>query len=125
MAEEFPTIPLYQVAGNCDEYRYFSPGPMILEQTIGGAKFYLTHGHRHHVKSGLWSLLQDARKAGVNAVLYGHTHVADCHREEDGLWVLNPGACGYGAGSAGIIELENGSIKDAYIIDQRKLEEML
>jgi predicted phosphodiesterase len=70
----------------------------------------MTHGHKHSVKSYLGALLKDARACKVDAALYGHTHIADCHREEDGLWVLNPGSCGYFGGSAGLILADNGKI---------------
>lgn len=114
--EEFPGIPFYQVPGNCDLYRC-SPGkPEILVETFGGVTMYLTHGHRHKVKSYLAALLRDARKCRVKAALYGHTHVADCHQEEDGLWVLNPGSCGYFGGSAGLIEIANGEIRSCRIL---------
>ena len=86
---------------------------------------YMTHGHKHNVKQYLAGLLRDARACRVQAVLYGHTHVADCHREEDGLWVLNPGSCGYGGGSAGLMEVENGKITSCRILKQDDLEEML
>ena len=85
----------------------------------------MTHGHKHNVKLYLGSLLQDARACKVQAVLYGHTHVADCHLEEDGLWVLNPGSCGYGGGSAGLMEVENGRITACRLLRQEDLEEML
>ena len=125
IADEFPAVTVYQVPGNCDQYRCPVRCQEVFLQTIGSVKFYLTHGHRHRVKSGLWSLLRDAREGGVDVVLYGHTHAADCHREEDGLWVLNPGSCGYYGGKAGIIEIKNGSIEDMYVIDHTDLEEML
>ena len=89
----------------------------------GGTKLYLTHGHRHYVKQSIGLLLADARREEVHAVLYGHTHIPDCHREEDGLWVLNPGSCG-GSGSAGIIEVENREICACYLIRQADLEVM-
>ena len=110
MKEEYPAIPLYQVPGNCDRYRCAPGVPEILITRIGGVDLYLTHGHRHSVKAYLGALLRDARKARVSAVLYGHTHVPDCHREEDGLWVLNPGSCGYYGGSAGLLEVKDGRI---------------
>lgn len=83
---------------------------------VCGVNLYMTHGHRHHVKSGIGALLRDARASGVDAVLYGHTHRPDCHREEDGLWVLNPGACGYYGGSAGLIEVQDGKICSCRIL---------
>ncbi len=110
MKEEFPGIPFYQVPGNCDRYRCPPGQPEILIDRICGVNLYMTHGHKHSVKSYLGALLRDARICKVDAVLYGHTHVADCHREEDGLWVLNPGSCGYFGGSAGLIEIRDGKI---------------
>ena len=76
------------------------------------------------MKLYLAALLRDARACRVQAVLYGHTHVADCHQEEDGLWVLNPGSCGYGGGSAGLMEVEQGTIKTCRILRQADLEVM-
>lgn len=125
IAEEFPSITVYQVPGNCDKYRAPIGAPEILIQGIGGVKFYLTHGHRHHVKMTRISLLRDARAVGAAVVLYGHTHEVACHREEDGLWVINPGSCGYGGGKAGIMEVENGTIQAVYLIDEVSLTEML
>lgn len=125
LAEDFPSVRFYQVPGNCDRYRCPPGVPEILVTKVLGVLLYMTHGHKHNVKLYLGSLLRDARTCGVQAVLYGHTHVADCHREEDGLLVLNPGSCGYGGGSAGLIEAENGIIKTCRIIRQEDLEEML
>ena len=121
---EFPEIPFYQVPGNCDFYRCSPRVPQILIEEIFGVKFYLTHGHHHEVKRTLVSLLKDARECGVQAVLYGHTHLEDCHREEDGLWVLNPGTCGYGKRTGGLIEVEDGKILSCRIISQEDLEEL-
>ena len=119
--EEYPHINFYQVPGNCDRYRC-PPGAMeIMVIRARGPKLYMTHGHRHSVKSYLGALLRDARTAKVDAVLYGHTHVADCHREEDGLWVLNPGSCGYFGGSAGLITAESGNIVDCRILKEEDL----
>lgn len=106
----YPDIPFYQVPGNCDEYGYADCGPATVVEKIGGVKLYMTHGHRHRVKSSVCALLRDARAAGAAAVLYGHTHIPDCHREEDGLWVLNPGTCGYFGSTAGLIEIQDGGI---------------
>lgn len=113
---EFPDILFYQVPGNCDCYRCPPGQPEILILPVCGVNLYMTHGHRHHVKSGIGALLRDARASGVDAVFYGHTHRPDCHREEDGLWVLNPGACGYYGGSAGLIEVQDGKICSCRIL---------
>ncbi|MDY3225071.1 MAG: metallophosphoesterase [Candidatus Faecousia sp.] len=119
--EENLGIPFYQVPGNCDRYRCPPGQPEIRIERIGGVNLYLTHGHIHRVKTGLWALLRDARASGADAVLYGHTHVADCHQEEDGLWVLNPGSCGYFGGSAGIIETAGGGIAACRILREADL----
>lgn len=123
VAEENPFVRFYQVPGNCDHYRPAAYGqPEIWATDIGGVRFYLTHGHKHGVKLGLYRLLRDARAADAKAVLYGHTHIADCHREEDGLWVLNPGSCGSFGGGAGVILVENGNIEKCYLLNFSDLE---
>lgn len=121
MKEEYPGILFYQVPGNCDRYRCPYGQPEILIERIFGVNIYLTHGHKHNVKSYLGSLVRDARAAKVDVVLYGHTHRPDCHREEDGLWVLNPGSCGYFGGSAGVIEVLNNTVADCRLIDEGEL----
>lgn len=121
MQEEYVSIPFYMVPGNCDRYRCIPGTPEILIQQVCGVELYMTHGHKHSVKSYLGALLRDARASKVDAVLYGHTHQADCHREEDGLWVLNPGSCGYFGGSAGLITAESGNIVDCRILREEDL----
>lgn len=124
MAEENPHLIFHQVNGNCDRYRSYEIRPEVLCYSLAGVKFYMTHGHNHHVKSGLYSLLQSARQNGAAVALYGHTHSADCHREADGLWVMNPGSCGSFGGSAGLIEIENGEIITCQILGQAELERL-
>lgn len=119
--EEFPAIPFYQVPGNCDRYRCHPGVPEILILPVCGVLLYMTHGHKHSVKSYLGALLRDARASGAAAVLYGHTHTADCHREADGLWVLNPGSCGYFGGSAGVIEVRGDTISRCRLITDADL----
>jgi len=121
LAEEYPHIRLYQVPGNCDRYRCPPSAREILIMPVCGVNLYMTHGHRHSVKSYLGTLLRDARASRVSGVLYGHTHVADCHLESDGLWVMNPGSCGYYGGSAGLIETKNGKICNCRIIKDEDL----
>lgn len=121
MQEEYPGIRFYAVPGNCDRYRCRPGQPEILIQRIDGVNMYITHGHRHSVKSYLGSLLRDARAAKADVALYGHTHQADCHLEEDGLWVLNPGSCGYFGGSAGLVITDGGQITDCRILRDEDL----
>lgn len=121
LAEAYPQIAMYQVPGNCDEHRGVIRDPEVRVEKVCGVWLYLTHGHRHRVKTGLYSLLSDARAAKVQAVLYGHTHLADCHQEEDGLWVLNPGSCGYYGGSAAVMEVDQGQILSCRILRSQDL----
>lgn len=125
LAEENPHLTFYQVKGNCDKYRAPVFARSILILPVGGVMLYMTHGHKHFVKTGTYSLLADARAAKVQAVLYGHTHIPDCHQESDGLWVMNPGACGSSGGSAGIIETNENKITACRLIRQTDLEDML
>lgn len=125
LAEEYPGLVFHQVPGNCDKYRCSPFAPRVLNYTVGGVKLYMTHGHNHQVKSTISMLLADARRSRSQAALYGHTHIADCHREDDGLWVLNPGSCGHAGGSAGIIETDNNVITACYLVKQAELEEMI
>lgn len=124
MKEEFPGTPFYMVPGNCDRYRFVCGAPEILTDRVCGVRLYMTHGHLHKVKQTRTFLLRDARAGHVDGVLYGHTHQAECTREEDGLWVLNPGSCGYYGGSAGLIETENGSIRNCRILREGDLEQL-
>lgn len=122
VAEDYPHIPLVHVPGNCDRYRIPPGEPEIIVTKIDGVKMYLTHGHLHGVKMTLGNLLREARKSGAQAVLYGHTHIADCFLEDDGLWVLNPGSCNYSGGSVGLIETKAGKILSCRILEQDDLE---
>lgn len=121
LAEEYPGIPFYQVPGNCDRYRCPPGTAEIRIERVLGIDIYMTHGHRHHVKQYTGALVRDARVCKVQAVLYGHTHTPDCRQEEDGLWILNPGSCGYGGGSAGLILCERGRIRECRILREDDL----
>lgn len=123
LKEEYPHLRLYQVPGNCDRYRCPPGVAEILVERIFGVDLYLTHGHKHNVKYDTALLLSTARVYHVQAVLYGHTHVANCYQEPDGLWVLNPGSCGYFGGSAGLITVDEGKIQNCRILRQEDLEE--
>ena len=123
LREAFPGIRLYQVTGNCDRYRCPPGQPEILVERILGVNLYMTHGHCHNVKLTLTRLLQDARSCRADAVLYGHTHQPDCRLEPDGMRILNPGSCGYGGRTAGLIEVESGKIVSCRILRQEDLEE--
>ncbi len=125
LAQENLNLPFHMVGGNCDRYRSYEIRREMLCYDVCGVKLMMTHGHNQHVKSSLYSLLCDGRRENVQAVLYGHTHCPNCHQEPDGMWVLNPGACGSFGGSVGLIETENRSITDCRILRQPDMEAML
>lgn len=125
MAEENPNIIMHQVPGNCDRNRMVRYYPQTICYEVFGVKLYMTHGHNQKVKLGRFALLREARQAGAEAVLYGHTHCAECYREDDGLWVMNPGSCGSYGGSVGLIEIEDNVIKQCKILRNDDLEEFL
>ncbi len=122
MQEEYPHIAFHQVPGNCDMHRGWIPDAETRLIELGGVRFFMTHGHRHGVKMGLYRLLADARAANVQAVLFGHTHMAYC-QQEDGLWVLNPGAASWG-GSAGLITTERGMIKNCVLLKPEDVKDL-
>ena len=123
LAEDYPHIPMHRVPGNCDRFRCPPGTHEVLCYDVGGVRLYMTHGHRHNVKYDLSKLLADARSMKAAAVLYGHTHIADCRQEADGLWVLNPGSCGHGGGSAGLVETQEGKITACRLLMPAELEE--
>lgn len=120
LRDDFRDGRLIQVPGNCDSYSGVPGCPFTQLHEIGGLRFFMTHGHKQNVKSGTDRLLREAREAGADVVLYGHTHVPDLRHEED-LWVLNPGSCGYFGGTAGLIEIQEGQIRDVRLIHDTDL----
>lgn len=110
IAASFPALPMDAVQGNCDAYSGGS-GPDELLVTAGGVNFFLTHGHRYHVKMGTALLFRAGLDAGADVVCFGHTHRAVC-KKQNGVWLVNPGsAAGIGApASYAVAEAENGSV---------------
>lgn len=101
----YPKLPICMVPGNCDGWTTTPPKKLI---TLEGKKILLAHGHLWHVKQGYEAALADARTAGADILLFGHTHQALCQQLEDGLWMLNPGAS---RSSYGLIEINQGLIQ--------------
>lgn len=123
LMSDYPNTRFFQVVGNCDRYCAPPFADELLSLPIGGIQVYMTHGHKHRVKSGIEQLLAAARVSKAQLVLYGHTHIADCHQEEDGLWVMNPGSCRGFGGSVGLVTAENEKITACRILEQADLEE--
>lgn len=118
IAQENPGIRVHQVPGNCDRFRCDPTLPMFLCYDIGGVRIFMTHGHLYAVKSSRYRLEAEARARKAAVVLYGHTHEPECRQDEDGMWILNPGACGSFSGSVGIVEIENGNIIRCAVLRQ-------
>lgn len=105
LSDVYPHIPVCGVPGNCDGWTMDPPKKRI---TLAGKVILLAHGHNWYVKRGYDYALADARKAGADILLFGHTHQALCKRMEDGLWVMNPGTS---RSTYGVITIENGEIQ--------------
>lgn len=104
VAYAYPQLPFCLVPGNCDGW---TPLPAKKRITLGGKVLLLSHGHLWGVKGGYERAIADARAAGADILLFGHTHQACCQQMEDGLWMLNPGAS---RSSFGLIQIEDGAI---------------
>lgn len=79
--------PVLQIAGNCD---LGSAAPRELLCEWEQFRFLLCHGDRYGVKAGLAHLLKRGAETGADAILYGHTHLAQVI-EQNGIWLINPG----------------------------------
>lgn len=84
------------VLGNND---FFSNLEREKEIMIGSYRTLLTHGHYYSVSLGPERLIKEARAAGFDIVMFGHTHrpVLEVNRRpgEKDLIVLNPGSLSY------------------------------
>ncbi|MBR4098674.1 MAG: YfcE family phosphodiesterase [Clostridium sp.] len=100
----YPTLPVCMVPGNCDGW---TTDPLKRRITLANKHILLSHGHLWGVKRGYEAAIADARKAGVDILLFGHTHQAYCQLQ-DGLWIMNPGAS---RSSYGIIQIDKGEIQ--------------
>lgn len=85
------THSICSVCGNND---FSSPDPFFRVVFSENKKIYLTHGHREHVKSSLYTLKNAAISKGCSICVFGHTH-QQLFEEENGLTIVNPGSIGY------------------------------
>lgn len=76
------------VLGNCDRS---SSGEWERQILVEGHRFYLVHGHQYRVKSSLNTIFYRGQELGVEAIVFGHTHIPCC-QQVGGTWLLNPGS---------------------------------
>lgn len=77
-----------KVTGNCDfDTRY----PQEQTSLIEGLRFFITHGHRHQVKSNLMTIAYRAEEEKAQVVCFGHTHIAGAEKVGNQL-LVNPGS---------------------------------
>lgn len=105
LSAEYPHLPLCCVRGNCDLYEDSVPESALMNWD--GVRIFAVHGHRYGVKSGVLRLYYAGMEQQADILLFGHTHIPYCE-ESDGIWLLNPGACGRSCPSYGIIEIDQG-----------------
>jgi putative phosphoesterase len=85
-------VRVVQVRGNAD---FGSLSPSAVTELVEGKRVLCVHGYAQNVRYGASGLLDAARDANADLVLFGHTHEqrVDC---VDGLWLLNPGCLRHG-----------------------------
>ncbi|MGV8906670.1 MAG: metallophosphoesterase family protein [Acetobacterium sp.] len=89
--ETLTKAPVHIVQGNMDQDAI--DGSLILETTMGGFKFFATHGHQYGVKNNLDELCHAALGKNADVILFGHTHEAYLY--DDGqVLIMNPGSIG-------------------------------
>jgi len=106
LKEHYPDIPVYAVRGNNDLH---SDYPDEIKITLGGKKFFITHGHRHSVRLGSFLLQDLIRQEGYDLIIYGHTHNPD-HEYFGGSQILNPGSV-FSSRTYGVVEIEDGKMR--------------
>ena len=85
------------VRGNCDIYDPLEDTPYERLLEIGGIKIFMLHGHSMGIKGGYGAACIEARRAGADILLCGHTHLPYEHREAEGdapIVIFNPGSIG-------------------------------
>lgn len=100
---------VYGVSGNCDFTNEFQTEQIV---EIEGKRFFITHGHKYGVKYNISTIFYKGKEVGVDAVLFGHTHVKVIDQDE-GMWIINPGSTSLPKDrteSMAFIEIKNDSI---------------
>jgi len=104
-ADRYPDRTFYLVPGNCD---FGADLPAVRQETLGGKRFFFTHGHKYDVKYGLYRFELAARQAEAEVALFGHTH-QPYEEYAEGLYLLNPGSLGQG-GTYGYVDVTPGGV---------------
>ena len=106
LSRYFPTMTICEVIGNND-WNHELRTETAAE--FGGVKFFITHGHKYGVKSGLTALASAAKRNGCTVALFGHTHVRT-EETVDGILCLNPGSVGF-SDKYMILNIKDGKIE--------------
>lgn len=80
---------LYVVKGNCDGVMASDSDEEMI--TLEGIRFFLSHGHKYGVKSGIGAITSAAKLKKADVVVFGHTHIPLCINSE-GILLINPGS---------------------------------
>lgn len=127
--EEWQTLPVLSVCGNCDFFGWLDDGdnPKERVEVLGGIRLFMTHGDRYGVKSGYGAAIKQALRFDADILLCGHTHIFHDEWILEGpsikkpLHVFNPGSLGYpddGVPSFGCLHIQNGQ----YLLSRGVLE---
>ncbi len=103
LAEEFDIL---TVAGNCDGFSCDAPAERDI--TVGGKRFFATHGHLYAVKHTLLRLSLAAESRQADVALFGHTHTP-CIERADDRYLVNPGSVRDG-GRYALLDIQNGAV---------------
>ena len=110
LAAEYPDIAHVAVRGNCD---FAANLPLEEELTLEGVRILVTHGHKYNVKFSLGQITAEARRRGIDLVIFGHTHnPCEQYVPSDGglppVYLFNPGSAL--TGDFGVIDIRDGQI---------------
>ncbi|MCH5584634.1 metallophosphoesterase [Shimazuella sp. AN120528] len=104
--KQLPSVPMTVVRGNCD----FEEVANEEAVTLAGYHFFVTHGHRHQVKSSLLPLSLLAQERRADIICFGHSHFPLCEQEGNTLFI-NPGSItsprGYTVPTYAIVNLDD------------------
>jgi putative phosphoesterase len=78
--------PVTVVRGNTDYEPWAARLPVTELLEVGGRSIYVVHD--------IEDLSVDPAAAGIDVVIYGHSHRPVWDRRGDGIWQLNPGSAG-------------------------------